>query len=327
MAIAARRILALMPIFAIAFTIAIWLSPNVTIAAYPGGNGRIAYAGQPGGELDVDIFTILPDGSGLRQLTDDPAFDSDPSWSANGRQLVFSHGPIGARSFQIFTINSDGGDLTRVVDTGRPNAPGPSFSPSGGRIVYSTGRSIRTIRADGTKARRVLKVKGERGGYLAEPQYSPSGRRIAFAGRPDVEKRAGIWSVRRDGSRLRRLTDPEKIDSVDTNPDYSPDGRRIAFVRSPAERVCCNQIQVMRADGSGEHPIPGAAPAISPAWAPAGDRIALSIGSGSSLGPSCDDVFTMSPTGSDRQRVTQECEPPGFGDANTPSWQPLPDPP
>ena len=84
----------------------------------------------------------------------------------------------------------------------------------------------------------------------------------------------------------------------------------------------------MRADGSRERPIPDIGQATSPAYAPAGDRIVLTIVTGDYLGPSCSDLYTMSPTGSDRQRVTDDCEPSGVGGVvASPSWQPLPDGP
>lgn len=327
------------------------LCPGAATAAFPGGNGLIAFSGRLVGPERADgIFTIHPDGSELRQVTDatdDPlAFDEEPSWSADGRRLVFTRSVYGSETdrYTVFTIDADGGDRTQVVDIGRSRvSPDPSFSPSGRRIVYTAIRaldrvrprhgSIQTIRTNGTKPRRLLR------GFLSDAQYSPSGKRIVFAGTPKGKNRSGIWTIRRDGSRLRRLTDPGKVrlrlalrsewicgkrgdDLRDTAPDYSPDGRRIVVRHSLLPRGC-DELGSMRADGSRERPISGtAAAAGTPAYAPAGDRIALSIGSG--IPGSCSDIYTISPTGSDRQNVTSNCDESGIGGtAGSPSWQPV----
>jgi dipeptidyl aminopeptidase/acylaminoacyl peptidase len=120
------------------------LSPSAAVAAFPGSNGRIAYTAQtgvlPSGGLKTDIFTVLPDGSGVQQLTDDSAGDEEPSWAADGRRLVFTRGFPGVRNVQIFTMSADGVDLVRVIDTGHPfPSASPSFSPNGRRILYTNG--------------------------------------------------------------------------------------------------------------------------------------------------------------------------------------------
>ena len=81
--------------------------PATAWATYPGANGRIAYAGYPGQHAtDDDIFTILPNGSGVRQLTDDAVGESDPSWSADGRRLTYVSVAPGRP--QVFTMRADG---------------------------------------------------------------------------------------------------------------------------------------------------------------------------------------------------------------------------
>jgi Tol biopolymer transport system component len=314
------------------------LAPAVAVAAFPGSNGRIAYAWHPEFESATEIFTILPDGSGRQQLTHNSLDDTDPSWSADGSRLAFSR-PLGDQSGiltnQILTMNADGSEQTQVTH-GRADHTSPAFSPSGGRIVYmrrvlpTAGVnhrrfSIWTIRTDGTRPR--LLVNAHRHRFVLSPQYSPNGRRIVFTGKPEDKNRTGIWTVRRDGSRLRRLTDPDKANAADSLPDYSPDGRHIVFVRCELDSIhsCGDDLHQMRADGSGERPIPDTVDFCCPAHAPAGDRIAVAIWSGSYLDSLCSDIFTIAPTGSDRQQVTHDCTLSGEGgSAGQPSWQPLP---
>jgi Tol biopolymer transport system component len=311
-----------MAVAAIAVAIAAAVSPSAAVAAFPGKNGRIAYVGVPAGGSQVDIFSVRPDGSGLRQLTDDPIEEFDPSWSADGRRLVFTRfEPAGST---VFTINADGGDPTLVVDG---DAHDPSFSPSGRRIVYTDGDSIRTVRPDGTGQRRLLGAH-PRGG-LGSPQYSPSGRRIVFDGRPRGKPLEGIWTMRRDGSRLRRLAahrppspDVSRPRPREDAPDYSPDGRHVVFSHG------AGAIQRMRADGSDRRRVLRTdEDAGSPAYAPDDDRIAVSITTPGVVGISrtaCSDLYTISPIGSARQRVTHWCGSNGMGGlAFSPSWQPV----
>lgn len=282
------------------------LTPAAAVAAFPGADGRIAYAVQTGPGGSSNLFSILPDRSGMHKLTHAPNFDTQPSWSADGRRLVFVRAPS-----EISTMDADGRDPRPVV-----TGVSPSFSPTGSRIAYRAGLAIRTIRVDGTDPRRLVTA---RDGALELPTYSPSGRRIAFVGRPKGRKRHGIWSMRPDGSRLRRLTNARRFFS-DAYPDYSPDGRHIVFRRYGRR----SGIYVMRADGSREHRI--TREGGSPTYAPAGNRIALVIAQGSSGFTLCSDIYTISRTGSDPQRVTEEC-PPGGGTgglASSPTWQPLP---
>jgi hypothetical protein len=117
--------------------------------------------------------------------------------------------------------------------------------------------------------------------------------------------------VRRNGSRLRGLTDPEPIDPVlfDPDPDYRPDGRRIVFQRSGHDR----EIRVMRADGSREHPIPDTDQAGSPVYAPAGDRLALAIGTGSVPGGrQCVGLQLVAPGGENVDPQWSQPEAPGL---------------
>ena len=69
--------------------------------------------------------------------------------------------------------------------------------------------------------------------WIADPQISPDGSRVAFI-RVDVNDKAdgydtSIWIVGTDGKdQARRLTGGTR----DNSPRWSPDGRRLAFVRA-----------------------------------------------------------------------------------------------
>jgi len=293
-------------------------------AAFPGANGRIAYVGSLPGEPHGDLFTVLPDGSGTERLTNDPAIQGAPSWSADGQRLVFAildPDPERYGHSLIATMNADGSDVRVLARSGLNHvSASPSFKPSGRRIVFAKGRAIVSVRTDGEGLRRV--VRARRRGILIDPAVSPDGRWIAFVGTPRGERGPGIWKARTNGRGLQRLTAEEP----DQTPDFSPDGRRIVFSRY-------EQVLLMRADGKRERSIPNAFPFNFPAFAPAGDRITMSSFS-SPLSVPCPDIYTISPNGSDLEQVTHYSDPGScppeneakWGGATQPSWQPLPGP-
>lgn len=318
------------------------LSPEISWATYPGANGLIAYSlrsDSTGG--DSEIFTVLPDGSGVQRLTSNTVSDFEPSWSADGRRLVYRSGipPIDP-DFELFTKNATAGNRTRVThDNGNDSSPG--FSPNGRRIVYAKdgqavtedGRprrvSIFKIRTDGTDRRRLVT------GVVQEPTYSPNGNRIVFHGIPKGRSHGGIWTVRRDGSHLRRLTNPDGPYIYDLALDWSPDGHHILFLRCDAFRAACDH-WLMRPNGSNKHPIPGTGEqpiqeASGTGYSPSGNRLAFWWGEGvGSDDFPCSDIYTVPTTGYDSELVTHVCEDlnnggPG-GYAIDPSWQPIPQP-
>jgi TolB protein len=63
------------------------------------------------------LFTIRPDGSGLRGLTRGPrrVDDFDPSYSPDGRQIVFTSDRLAENRFELWAIDADGSRIRRVT--------------------------------------------------------------------------------------------------------------------------------------------------------------------------------------------------------------------
>jgi Tol biopolymer transport system component len=56
-------------------------------AAFPGKNGKIAYVGHDG--QDLEIYTINPTGGTPVKLTDNTTGDFSPSYSADGKRIAY----------------------------------------------------------------------------------------------------------------------------------------------------------------------------------------------------------------------------------------------
>ncbi|WP_411141865.1 amidohydrolase family protein [Streptomyces sp. x-80] len=156
---------------------------QVAVCAYHGGG--------------FHVWTLRPDGTGLRQLTDGPWDDRGPSWSPDGTRIAFASerggDPVTGSPYRIWVLTVATGRLTRV--TGLPGQDGPHqdgawedfdpcWSPDGARIVFVRGQWADTA----LRSRTVASVPADGGGAVCTehteaaaaqvlvPALSPTGR-------------------------------------------------------------------------------------------------------------------------------------------------------
>jgi TolB protein len=83
--------------------------------------------GQP--STGTQLFTIRPDGTGLRRLTNLPGNSYDGSWSPSGRSIVFSRnrrvGPTG----DLYVMRGAGAHVRRVTHAPRRDSHNPDWAP------------------------------------------------------------------------------------------------------------------------------------------------------------------------------------------------------
>ena len=76
-----------------------------------------------------EIYAIDPDGKRLVRLTNNAAEDAHPSWSPDGRQIVFHRRVLGHG--QIFVMNADGTAQHRITELSSVAFNGfPSWGPA-----------------------------------------------------------------------------------------------------------------------------------------------------------------------------------------------------
>lgn len=183
------------------------------VAWSPDG-GQIVF-GAPGGYF-AKLEIVNADGSGRRDVTSFPpggaVLDVDPAWSPTGRIFFgrLDKNGIG----EISAVNPDGSDLGVVTAAGP--LPRFSLSPDGKWLLIWERRSLRCVRmeANGHGAGfavldRVRERKRILYGYGTS--WSPDGSRIVFAAGYDAWSgpSTGLYIVRADGSRLRRVPNTE----------------------------------------------------------------------------------------------------------------------
>src|SRR5689334_22329492 len=151
----------------------------------------------------------------------------NPSWSPDGRQLVFESARHGNTT--LYTINADGTGERRLTYTGYGDDTHPAWSPDGKTILFDSSRDgtfhLYTIRPDGTDERRLtIRDTSSALMFARHPSWSPDGRRIAFDSDRDGDEE--VYVMNGDGTRVHRLTRSPRRDG---HAAWSPDGRRIIF--------------------------------------------------------------------------------------------------
>jgi Tol biopolymer transport system component len=140
---------------------------------------------------EADIWKMRPDGSDSVNLTpNSPGNDGFPSFSGDGRRLVWRSGRTG--NFDIFIMNSDGTGVRNLTNNPADDTF-PTFSPLNNEIAFSSNRDGKLdektgnrtfdiytlqINPDGTPGslRRITQTAGQN----AHPQYSPDGKWLIF---------------------------------------------------------------------------------------------------------------------------------------------------
>jgi Tol biopolymer transport system component/serine/threonine protein kinase len=110
-----------------------WVTRGSRLWTYMGPSADGQSVALSSGSPQEDIFIARADGSGLRQLTDDAAFDRLPRWSPDGKQIAFYSNRSG--SWDVWRINADGSGLTAV--TAQSGAHYPVWSPDGSRLAFT----------------------------------------------------------------------------------------------------------------------------------------------------------------------------------------------
>jgi Tol biopolymer transport system component len=179
------------------------------------------------------LMTVGVDGSGLSALTTDSINAGMPSWSPNGKQVVFRRATGLKRNLYILDVATG---AMRKLETGSDFDTFPTWSPRGDWIAFTSKRDgdyeIYRIRPDGTGLERLTRSPGND----AHPSISPDGEWIAFAtARQGFKDEAvqlllsatfqpygEIAVMRIDGSDVRMLTDNSTEEGA---PSWVPDRR------------------------------------------------------------------------------------------------------
>lgn len=241
-------------------------------AALPGENGDVVTICGSG------ICSFSAGGAVRTKLTGN-INDYDPSYTPDGRRIIFTRNPKGPRPQGLFVMRRDGESIRQIAPGRLPGAlQDPSPTPDDERVVVASEAGIFSVGLDGSDVTQLTE------GRDIDPAISPDGRTIAFL-RPQAEDAGSyrLWVMDADGSDQKPITesappdDPTqgvRIGSV----DYSPDGERLLIDRLGArnEGPSGTGAFLISPDGSGLEKIPGTTDSVfEPTFSPDGTRFAF----------------------------------------------------
>ena len=145
----------------------------------------------------------------------------------------------------VFVVDVDGGNETRLTETPLGDEFVPTWSPDGSTIVYDftpagEAGDIWVMDADGSNNQRLTTGSSNE----TRPSYSPDGMKILFSSDRDGDN--DLFVMDSDGTNVQQLT---SNDISDSDASWSLDGTQIVF-NSRRDVETADEIYIMDADGT-----------------------------------------------------------------------------
>ena len=227
---------------------------------------RIVMVGSRGG--NKDLYVCDADGGHLEQITRRKAPCLGPSWSPDGRSIVYTswHGGF-PDVYRITFAKGQSGRYAFKRVAGFPGLnAGAAIAPDGRRMALALskdGNADLYVMNQGTS--RLTRLTRTRGGAEASPSWSPDGRSIVYVS--NTTGRPQLYVMGSGGGAARRLSFRGRENVA---PDWGPDGR-IAFCsrRNGRYHICL----LHPTTGKETQLTTGDADYEEPSWAPDGRHI------------------------------------------------------
>ena len=268
-----------------------------------GGSGQIVFSSYRDGESQ--IFLIDSVSRDMIRLTNSTHRLNQPSWSPDGRYLVFVKREW-MDNLELYIMNADGSNQIRLTYNFNSFDIEPEWSPDGSRIVFASSQNgnLDIYVFDLSSGEQIQLTDNT---FMdTSPSWSPDGDQIVFRSDSDGDNEI-FRMMLNTGTQINLSRNP----GSDTDPAWSPDGDKIAFV---SDRDGDEDIYLMDIDGSNVQQLtdsPGKD--TYPAWSPDGSRIAYYSERSGNF-----ELYIMRVDGSEDLQITDHGDFDGF-----PAWQPI----
>jgi TolB protein len=127
-----------------------------------------------------EIYTIKLDGSDAKRITNDKGINTYPSYSPDGKQILFRK-VLPQENSEVFVMNADGSSMRNLTNNPAFDA-WPRWSPDGKKIVFGSNRENKTdyeiyvMNSDGSSPQRLTDIRGRN----TSPKWSPDAKKISF---------------------------------------------------------------------------------------------------------------------------------------------------
>jgi Tol biopolymer transport system component len=270
--------------------------PNDT----PGLQNSIVFVSDRTGAQE--IYVMNADGSNPRQLTSTAPEKAWPTFSPDGRKIVYAEGLIAEEGAStLFVMNADGTDAHAITSVAAMNTK-PAWSADGSQIAFTTGR-------DGNEEIYVMSADGSgqvnhTNSFAADwdPAWQPHGSRLLFTtDRDDPNEIEFIYALDLQSDSVTRLV-------RGAQPEWSPSGTMFVFKDGQGTEISLNPDgSSVRFLASDDHRH------FTPTWSPDEATFAFSrVGADEG-----EEIWTMSAaSGADLQQLTTSEQ----GNNSYPNW-------
>jgi Tol biopolymer transport system component/DNA-binding winged helix-turn-helix (wHTH) protein len=173
-----------------------------------------------------DLYLVSVAGGEPKRMTFDDAGAIYPTWTPDGRDILFLSTRDGASTAGLWRIPATGGAPEKVETIGQ-RIGDIAISPQGNRMAWTQGTNdfnIWQYDLTGPATQRPQELIASTQ-YDVSPQYSPDGKRVVFAS--DRSGSWEIWVCDSAGKRPLQLTAFKR--RYTGSPRWSSDGRQIVF--------------------------------------------------------------------------------------------------
>lgn len=226
----------------------------------PDGSG-FAFAGVSGGRWRLGVSGLAAGSTRWLGGIPSAGITITPVFSPDGRSLTYAHGDESGTN--LWAVGIAGGAPRRLTPARSGDNTGPSFDPTGRRVVFTSGRAglpdLYLMDADGTNVQPLTTSSLARRSENASPDWSPDGTRIAYQSQAGGAFQIVSLSLR------DRSTKQHTSESENEDPSWSPDSRHVVF---SSTRTGARQLWVVDTESGRLRQLTRAAGARLPDWSP-----------------------------------------------------------
>lgn len=206
---------------------------------------------------------LEPDIGQKTQVTSDNTFETTPTWSRDGKYIIFVSDRFGSPG--ICRVGRGGGGGIAALT--QPAADEVDLFPDAGPeglVAFASNRARGVFQvwsiSVGTRGLTQLTNAPNGANY---PAWSPKGDELAYTA-PDKNGNEYIWIMQSDGSNQRQLTEG-------TQPRWSPDGKKLVYSKITQGKVKNRDIYTIEIESNTISQITSENTAeFSPDWGPDG---------------------------------------------------------